>query len=183
MIFASHTLQVKVTTQMETDEFGRPIPGTGGESWQDVCKCRCDDNSTKEFTSENGEVYRPNYHVVCEKKISLKAGDEVRCMEGENIRGDGKVYKLFWLLRDMDMTRAEEVVANKQLRKEIDEKIQAIRSLPPSRERSLAITKLQEGVMWLGMDLKRLNETNPYPSSKDPSTGDKIEPTADGLKL
>lgn len=81
------------------------------------------------------------------------------------------------------MTRTEEVVANKQLRKGIDEKIQAIRSLPPSRERSLAITKLQEGVMWLGMDLKRLNETNPYPSSKDPSTGDKIEPTADGLKL
>ena len=81
------------------------------------------------------------------------------------------------------MTRTEEVVANKQLRKEIDEKIQAIRSLPPSRERSLAITKLQEGVMWLGMDLKRLNETNPYPSSKDPTTGDKIEPTADGLKL
>lgn len=83
----------------------------------------------------------------------------------------------------MDMTRTEEVVANKQLRKEIDEKIQAIRNLPPSRERSLAITKLQEGVMWLGMDLKRLNEINPYPSSKDPSTGDKIEPTADGLRL
>lgn len=83
----------------------------------------------------------------------------------------------------MDMTRTEEVVANKQLRKEIDEKIQEIKKLPPSRERSLAITKLQEGVMWLGMDLKRLNETNPYPSSKDPSTGDKIEPTADGLKL
>lgn len=92
MIFAPHTLQVKVTTPMETDEFGRPIPGTGGESWQDVCKCRCDDNSTKEFTSENGEVYRPNYHVVCEKKISLKAGDEVRCMDGENIRGAGEVY-------------------------------------------------------------------------------------------
>ncbi len=81
------------------------------------------------------------------------------------------------------MTRTEEVVANKQLRKEIDEKIQAIKNLPPSRERSLAITKLQEGVMWLGMDLKRLNDTNPYPSSKDSSTGDKIEPTADGLKL
>ena len=37
--------------------------------------------------------------------------------------------------------------------------------------------------MWLGMDLKRLNEPNPYPSSKDPSTGSVIEPTADGLKL
>lgn len=81
------------------------------------------------------------------------------------------------------MTRTEEVVANKQLRKDIDEKIQEIKNLPPSRERSLAITKLQEGVMWLGMDLKRLNEDNPYPSSKDPSSGDKIEPTADGLKL
>lgn len=81
------------------------------------------------------------------------------------------------------MTRTEEVVANKQLRKDIDEKIQEIKNLPPSRERSLTITKLQEGVMWLGMDLKRLNEENPYPSSKDPSSGDKIEPTADGLKL
>lgn len=81
------------------------------------------------------------------------------------------------------MTRTDEVVANKQLRKDIDEKIQEIKNLPPSRERILAITKLQEGVMWLGMDLKRLNEENPYPSSKDPSSGDKIEPTADGLKL
>lgn len=92
MIFAPHILQVKVINPMKTDEFGRPIPGTGGESWQDVCRCRCDDNSTKEFTSENGEVYRPNYYVVCEKKISLKAGDEVRCMEGENVRGIGEVY-------------------------------------------------------------------------------------------
>lgn len=81
------------------------------------------------------------------------------------------------------MTRTDEVVANKQLRKDIDEKIQQIKELPSSRERSLAITKLQEGVMWLGMDLKRLNEENPYPSSKDPSTGDVIEPTADGLKF
>lgn len=76
-----------------------------------------------------------------------------------------------------------EVIENKRLRKEIDEKIQQVKNLPPSRERSLAITKLQEAVMWLGMDLKRLGEKNPYPSSKDPETGTKIEPTADGLKL
>lgn len=81
------------------------------------------------------------------------------------------------------MERTEEIVANKQLRKDLDAKIQEVKNLPPSRERSLAITKLQEAVMWLGMDLKRLNETDPYPSSKDPSTGDKIEPTADGLKF
>lgn len=49
-----------------------------------------------------------------------------------------------------------EIVANKKLRKELDEKIQEIKALPASRERSLAITKLQEAVMWLGMDLKRL---------------------------
>lgn len=76
-----------------------------------------------------------------------------------------------------------EIVANKKLRKELDEKIQEIKALPASRERSLAITKLQEAVMWLGMDLGRLGNENPYPSSKDPSTGDKIEPTADNLKL
>ena len=81
------------------------------------------------------------------------------------------------------MNRTDEIVANKQLRKDLDEKIQEVKNLPPSRERSICITKLQEAVMWLGMDLKRLNDTNPYPSSKDPSTGDKIEPTADGLKF
>ena len=76
-----------------------------------------------------------------------------------------------------------EVVSDKQLRKDTDEIIQRIKDLPKSRERSLAITKLQEGVMWLGMDLKRLGTENPYPSSKDPDTGTKIEPTADDLKL
>ncbi len=92
MIFAPHILQVKVINPMDKDEFGRPIPDTGGESWQEVCKCRCDDNTTKEFESENGEVYRPNYHVVCEKNITVKAGNEVRCMDGESVRGQGVVY-------------------------------------------------------------------------------------------
>lgn len=81
------------------------------------------------------------------------------------------------------MEKTEEIVANKQLRKDLDEKIQEVKNLPPSRERSICITKLQEAVMWLGMDLKRLNAPNPYPNSKDPSTGNKIDPTADGLKF
>lgn len=76
----------------------------------------------------------------------------------------------------------QEVIANKQLRQDTDAIIQRIKDQPASRERSLAITKLQEGVMWLGMDLKRLGEANPYPNSKDPSNT-KIEPTADDLKL
>lgn len=86
------------------------------------------------------------------------------------------------------MSITEEIIANKELRRDIDAAIQRVKALPSSRERSLTITKLQEGVMWLGMDLKRINETtpgsieNPYPNSKDP-TNTKIEPTADGLKL
>ena len=36
--------------------------------------------------------------------------------------------------------------------------------------------------MWLGMDLKRLNEPNPYPDSYDVSNA-KIAPTADGMKM
>lgn len=81
----------------------------------------------------------------------------------------------------MDITK--EIPAIKQLRKDIDDVIQRVRELDNCREAAICVTKLQEAVMWLGMDLKRLNEANPYPSSKDPSTGTKIEPTADGLKF
>jgi hypothetical protein len=80
----------------------------------------------------------------------------------------------------MDITK--EVPAIKQLRKDTDEIIQRVRELEPCRETSLVITKLQEAVMWLGMDLKRLNQPNPYPESKNPNSM-KIEPTADGLKM
>lgn len=92
MIFATHTLQVKKEAPIERDEYGRPIPGTGGESWVSLCSCRCDDNTTKEFRSENGQVYRPSYHVVCNGSADIKAGDEVRCMSGDDVRGGGKVY-------------------------------------------------------------------------------------------
>lgn len=76
----------------------------------------------------------------------------------------------------------KEVIANKKLRVSLDKQLQELKGLNRSRERSLAITKLQEAIMWLGMDLKRLNEDNPYPDSYDPSNT-KIAPTADGLKM
>lgn len=81
-----------------------------------------------------------------------------------------------------EAVRDHDIVSNKELRRDIDAQIQKLKALPPSLERSLSATKLQEAVMWLGMDLKRLNDENPYPNSKDPSNT-KIEPTADGLKL
>jgi len=100
----------------------------------------------------------------------------------------------------------EDIIAQtKQFRRDIDGIVQKLRAamhtpnpepaqFEPrtigrvSRERSIALTKLQEAVMWLGMDLKAIGEenpgfvANPYPSSKDPSVST-IEPTADGLKL
>ncbi len=94
MIFAPHILQAKHIVPAENDEFGRPIPGTGGEEWKYVCACRCDDNTTKEFQSENGTVYRPAYHVVCGSKTNLEAGDYVRCINpiDNTVRGEGKIY-------------------------------------------------------------------------------------------
>lgn len=87
----------------------------------------------------------------------------------------------------------------KQFRKDLDAVLQRLKisSHPANRcqyarvssERSIAITKLQEAIMWLGMDLKAINEespsnetTNPYPHSYDPMSSE-VEPTADGLKL
>lgn len=79
------------------------------------------------------------------------------------------------------MNIKREIPNIKQYRKDIDDVIENVRTLQPCKEVEICITKLQEACMWLGMDLKRLNDINPYPSSKDPSTGTKIEPTADNL--
>lgn len=81
-----------------------------------------------------------------------------------------------------------EIEVNKTLRRDIDARIQELKSEAPSRERSIAITKLQEAVMWLGMDLKRIGDenpgyvANPYPNSKNPDNT-VIDKTADNLKL
>lgn len=81
-----------------------------------------------------------------------------------------------------DMSNLIEVTNTKQLRKDIDEILQRVKALKSSRETSLTITKLQEAIMWLGMNLKRLGEENPYPDSYNPNNTN-IAPTADGLKL
>lgn len=75
------------------------------------------------------------------------------------------------------------VSETKSLRQELDVRLQILKdSNRKSRERSLAITKLQEAIMWLGIDLKDLGTPNPYPQSYNPKS-QVVEPTADGLKL
>lgn len=74
-----------------------------------------------------------------------------------------------------------EIRENKELRRDLDGQLQKLKALPGSRERAIAATKLQEAMMWLGMDLKRLAEPDPYPESRNPESL-AIAPTADGLK-
>lgn len=75
------------------------------------------------------------------------------------------------------------VIENKTWRQELDATLQKVKEAPrKSRNRSLAITHLEDAIMRLGMDLKDLGTANPYPNSKDPSNTI-IEPTADNLKM
>jgi len=84
---------------------------------------------------------------------------------------------------ESDTSSLNPVAETKTYRKHLDAVLQEIKGSPrKSRERSLAITKIQEGIMWLGMDLKAQNEPNPYPESKNPDSP-AIEPTADGLTM
>ncbi len=70
----------------------------------------------------------------------------------------------------------------KEFRVALDGVLQLMKARPSSRECALAITKTQEAIMWLGMELKRLGTDNPYPNSYKPENT-VVDPTADGLKL
>lgn len=72
---------------------------------------------------------------------------------------------------------------SKEMRVSLDAELQKLKAANrKSRERSLAITKLEECIMWLGMDLKAIGTPNPYPNSYKPENSI-VDPTADGLKL
>ena len=82
-----------------------------------------------------------------------------------------------------------EVRNTKRFRADLDNTLQSLKGCErKSRERSIVVKKIQEAIMWLGMDLKAINEENPgsspnpYPESYNPDSP-VIEPTADGLKL
>jgi len=78
---------------------------------------------------------------------------------------------------------AFEIQRTKAFRLHLDGTLSHIKAASPSRERALAITKLQEAIMWLGMDLKeRAGGVSCYPNSYDPSNA-KVDPIPDGLKL
>lgn len=90
MIFAPHRLFVKVVSGPSFDEDMNPIPPK--EDWNDLGPCRCDDNGVVKQISVNGVMYDYNYHVVYEGE-KIKAGTEVKIMDGEDVRAEGKVIK------------------------------------------------------------------------------------------
>jgi hypothetical protein len=110
-----------------------------------------------------GQYFKDNFEELGEKVFDFDIGNA----------------KMLYQEKDI---RERNIIGNKILRVELDKNLQNLKLLPGSRERSLAITKLQEAIMWLGMDLKRMNETNLYPDSYNPENTN-IDPTAEGLKL
>lgn len=92
-MYAPHILYKLTEPSNDFNEFGRLMPSTEGE-WEKICCCRCDDNNTKEFVSENGHVFRSKYHIVCEPIAwkSVKNGDRIRVLDEDgDVRGEGVV--------------------------------------------------------------------------------------------
>lgn len=81
-----------------------------------------------------------------------------------------------------DVVTEANIKANKYLRQQLDVSLQRLKSLKPSRNRALSITHLEDSIMRLGMDLKDMNQPNPYPNSYNPANVI-VDKTADNLTL
>ncbi len=81
-------------------------------------------------------------------------------------------------------TKEDLIRATKAHRKDLDEVLQRIKTDDcVSREKSLAVTKVQEAIMWLGMNLKILNDGVSCYKEGDNPDSPVVEPVADGLKM
>ena len=90
LIFGPHSLYKLIKATEQRDEVGRIIPNES-QQWQFICNCRCDDNTTTKYTKDNGEVFVPQYQVVAPLTSHIKEGDYIRCMVGNEVRGEGEV--------------------------------------------------------------------------------------------
>lgn len=93
MMYSPHTLYKKCWSEIHVDKFGKPLPNTF--EWVRIGRCRCDDDTTQELVSDNGQVYRSRYHVVYDRSRAIVAGDEVKCVDDAgDIRGMGVVGRV-----------------------------------------------------------------------------------------
>lgn len=93
MLYSPHTLYKKQVGEIQTDAHGKPIAPT--EGWVLIGSCRCDDDTTQELVSENGQVYKSRYHVVYDLDSRVTEGDEIKCLNADgSIRGQGIVGRV-----------------------------------------------------------------------------------------
>lgn len=90
MYYAPHILQKKVSPVLVNDEFGRPVKVGMDEEWEFVAWCRCDMQNQTEVKSDNGEFFKPDFHIVCEGRGLVKAGDVVRVLFGRVVKCQGQ---------------------------------------------------------------------------------------------
>lgn len=92
MMYAPHKLYKRIT-KIGKNEYNEAVSKT--DSWREVGACRCDDNATQHFATDNGGVYTPKYHIVCDKTCCVKEGDYVKVETScGHPRGQGKVYNV-----------------------------------------------------------------------------------------
>jgi hypothetical protein len=91
---APHLMQVCEVTPLQYDEYGKPVAGSGGESWGGAAECFCHDNTQMKQVSVNGELWTYAFHVVYEGD-RLAPGTKVRCVSREDstVIGEGTVKK------------------------------------------------------------------------------------------
>lgn len=91
MYYAPHILERKVVKEYDHDDNGNPVPGTGGELWERLGRCKCYDKSADRVYTVNGVAFDYKYRVVTDK-IKIDAGDIVRVLNQDgSTRGSGVV--------------------------------------------------------------------------------------------
>ena len=90
MFYSPHKLYVRRTMQTR-DGYNRLVESV--PTWNFVCDCRCDDNSTQTIITENGKEFRPSYAICCPRNQEVSEGDEIRVLNGEEIRAQGTVTR------------------------------------------------------------------------------------------
>lgn len=90
VMFAPHVLQVR------REEVLRDADNRSSSvdfDWETLGTCRCDDSDMIQTYDANGSAFIPK-HVIVAAQHDVRAGDHVRALLGETVRGEGMVRKV-----------------------------------------------------------------------------------------
>ncbi|MBO7617345.1 MAG: hypothetical protein J6T22_09080 [Bacteroidales bacterium] len=76
------------------NELGEAV--VSGSVWATVCRCRCDHDNTQDLVNDAGQMFKSQFHVVCEKVMDKpKEGDKMECLDKSgNVVGKGVIRML-----------------------------------------------------------------------------------------